>query len=256
MRSTRDAVRAARRAPMFDIAEAAASANVTEMKLIKKLRAARSRGRCDQAAEIAANGAEPLQHAALGHRACPPAAVRHTAGQASLRVRDTATGTAAWASRSALHPAAPRRVLALLGVARDADLRQIAAKSSGCPPAVAARLASDRSWEVRCHAALLPGCSPQVLTRLVSDRDEDVRQNAVKNPNCPPQHLATLAEDPHHQVRQNAAANPGCGPYLLAELLAAPTQWHVPVSRRTRPPRRGCWSCWPATPTTLRCVPR
>ena len=124
--------------------------------------------------------------AAVAYRTCPPAIVRSFAGRWARGIRDAATGSAAWHTRTIAHPGASRGRVASAAAADSSDLRLRAA----------------------AH-----GTAPALLRRLSCDPDSDIRLNAAANTNCPQSAVLTLAAESHNQASpQPTALSPAPGP--------------------------------------------
>ena len=208
----------------------------------KALRSVPLRGRCAAAAAAGAASTNPAHRAAaVAHRTCPPA-VLATAGQRlSARACDSASGAAAWAARSARHPAATRSRLARLAADPDSALRDIAASAPAAtrpllmhllnddeisdtagvhprtpPEAIDAASRTDPS--IREAVASNLSAWPSTVQRLAADSDWDVRTAVAAHPSHTPDTLRDYCETKDMALEAGVAANPNCPEDLLVEL--------------------------------------
>ena len=159
------ALRLARAAAGVTTETAAAVCGLTDQELRKHLRNLPARGRC--AATVgtlaaAQRAPKPPNSAAVGHRACPPPAVR-AARLTDPEAVTAARGSASWALGHLPHRRRDsievyafsftahlhRSVMASLAVADDLFYRETAALNPNCPPAILDRLAHDPNEHVR-----------------------------------------------------------------------------------------------------------
>ena len=158
------ALRLARAAAGTTTETAAAVCGLTDQELRKHLRNLPARGRC--AATVGALAAaqrtpQPPNSAAVGHRACPPPAVR-AARLTDPEAVTAARGSASWTLGHLPHrgdsmdiyvfsltPHLHRSVMVGLAVANDQFYRKGVAHNPNCPPAILDRLAHDPNESVR-----------------------------------------------------------------------------------------------------------
>ena len=205
------AVRAARAAPVFSLAQVAGRVGVLPSNLAHALLKLPVRGRC---AALAARTADDLnlevrtiREAVSAHRAMPPSAARSVA-----HATVTAPGTAGWGARSGLGALMNgcRRVFAAGRGAERGDGPEIV------PCAVATRWADSELTQTRIQAARRG--SGSVLAKLAGDYDDVVLHEVAANPVAPPAALQRLAGCSSPRVRAQVAANPTCEATLLQQM--------------------------------------
>ena len=215
------AVRAARAAPAFSVADIAAAAGCSPRTVLNHLARCTPRG---DGARLAADtyytGSLAQRAAAVICTALPPPAARRAGGDRSWRIGQAAPGMGSWTPKSSYRARRGRAGAANRATAAETSERWTAALDPNTPVAMLWALRSDPARNVACFVARNRCLSAGMVSSLVAARDSNQRFDVATNDACGVEHLRRLAADPDPMVRSTAAAHRRCGPETLKRLAA------------------------------------
>ncbi len=121
-------------------------------------------------------------------------------------------------ARLARDPNCPPKVLRVLAVDEDPDVRCAAGMHPNIPLASLGGLVKDESWTVRLAAAKHPRLSKKLLEQLATDKHSRVRVAVSQHPKAPASVLFQLLKDESVHVRRAVAQHPNASCRMLGLL--------------------------------------
>ena len=229
-------VRVARSAPQATLDDVVSACGGSKRVLLRGLRAATGRGRCDSLIVERFSGLNATRRAAATVVAGgPPPVLRLAAQDSAQRVADALShagaGTATWATRGAFHPSPTRQIgvrcldpassqqeknlcldtslppaaIGRVALSVSAPTRFAVIENAACPSYAVAGLAAGGFPRGMAH----PRCPRYLLRRLSLADDEDIRHQVARNPSCDPETLGRLAGENSYASRA-ALEHPAC----------------------------------------------